>query len=212
MIHNRLVVTLSAIVTVAAAASSAAAQPVDHLKCYKMKDPLKLSATADLNTPSLGVDPNCKISKAKFFCVPGSKTNVAAVDKSTGNPITLLPIGGSNPGKRVCYKIKCQSQAPDQPLADQFGARTVGKLKASLLCTPASTTTTTTTVTIPTTTSTTTSITAIPNDFDADGVLNESDNCVFTPNPAQTDTDADGKGDACDACPNDPNPGNDPCP
>jgi hypothetical protein len=209
MIRKQSVATLFAIIAVAVIASSAAAQPADHLKCYKMKDPLKLSATADLNTPSLGLDPNCRISKAKFLCVPGSKTNVTAIDKATGNPISLLPIGGANPGKRVCYKIKCQAQAPDQPLTDQFGARTVGKLKASLLCTPASTTTT---ITIPTTTSTTTSITAIPNDFDADGVLNETDNCVFIPNPAQTDTDSDLKGDACDDCPNDPNPGNDPCP
>ena len=39
------------------------------------------------------------------------------------------------------------------------------------------------------------------NDFDADGVLNDSDNCPRVSNPDQADADSDGMGDACDACP-----------
>jgi hypothetical protein len=35
-------------------------------------------------------------------------------------------------------------------------------------------------------------------DWDADGILNPDDNCVFTPNPDQADVDNDGDGDACD--------------
>lgn len=37
-------------------------------------------------------------------------------------------------------------------------------------------------------------------DTDGDGVPDEEDNCVFTPNPDQLDTDGDGVGDVCDNC------------
>jgi len=43
-------------------------------------------------------------------------------------------------------------------------------------------------------------------DTDDDGVPDETDNCVDTPNPDQEDADDDGVGDACDNCPNDSNP------
>ncbi|MEM6319343.1 MAG: hypothetical protein AAF960_16850, partial [Bacteroidota bacterium] len=38
------------------------------------------------------------------------------------------------------------------------------------------------------------------NDRDNDGVCDEFDNCMDTPNPDQTDTDGDGVGDECDDC------------
>jgi hypothetical protein len=41
-------------------------------------------------------------------------------------------------------------------------------------------------------------------DGDADGVLDESDNCPDSWNPEQTDVDQDGMGDACDCVPTDP--------
>jgi hypothetical protein len=43
-------------------------------------------------------------------------------------------------------------------------------------------------------------------DTDGDGVCDDVDNCVNTPNPNQEDADGDGVGDACDNCVNTPNP------
>ena len=42
-------------------------------------------------------------------------------------------------------------------------------------------------------------------DADADGILDDDDNCVSTPNPQQEDEDEDGVGDVCDNCPSIPN-------
>lgn len=43
------------------------------------------------------------------------------------------------------------------------------------------------------------------SDVDNDGVCDDDDNCVQTPNPNQEDLDGDGVGDACDGCPDDSN-------
>lgn len=43
-------------------------------------------------------------------------------------------------------------------------------------------------------------------DADGDGVADDSDNCVDTPNPGQNDTDGDGLGDECDNAPSAANP------
>jgi large repetitive protein len=50
------------------------------------------------------------------------------------------------------------------------------------------------------------------NDLDADGVVNEMDNCALVPNGGQADGDNDDKGDLCDACPAISNPGAEACP
>jgi len=50
----------------------------DHLKCHTVRDPLRLEATADL--PALQpefADQGCKVGRAKLFCVPTGKENVA---------------------------------------------------------------------------------------------------------------------------------------
>ena len=133
-------VGLLAVVFCFVAPTPGSAQVADHLKCYKVKDALKLAGTADLDTPQFGADAGCTVSKATLFCVPATKTNVAVTDKATGLPIAPLPISGPQPGDRVCYKVKCPNPVvpiADQSVTDQFGNRTVSKFKAALVCTPA---------------------------------------------------------------------------
>ena len=132
--------------------TAAGAQPAatDHLKCYKVKDSLKLAALVDLNSPQLGLEAGCKVSAAKLFCVPVTKTVREAVNKETKQPIVPQPVSGPDPGDRVCYRIKCpESAIPDQLVTDQFGTRTVQKFKASMLCTPAVKGSPVTTTTLP---------------------------------------------------------------
>ncbi|MBI5525892.1 MAG: putative Ig domain-containing protein, partial [Deltaproteobacteria bacterium] len=47
----------------------------------------------------------------------------------------------------------------------------------------------------------------VTDDFDGDGIKNDTDNCPMVPNPGQEDADSDGVGDACDNCGDEPNPG-----
>lgn len=138
-------------------------QVPDHLKCYKIKDPLRLSGYVDLNSPQFGLEPGCKIYPAKLFCVPVTKAVQLATDKATGLPITPEPVPGADPGDRICYRVKCPVAGPaQQQVSDQFGTRIVTEMRpgkgftASLLCTPAvkgpaptTTTTTATTTTLP---------------------------------------------------------------
>ena len=121
-------------------AVSAHAAVDDHLKCYKVNDGLNLTAVVDLNSPQFGVEAGCKVSRARLFCVPATKTVVSAEDKNTNAPIAPLPIVGPDAGDRICYKLKCPTPPaaiPDQSATDQFGNRTVNKFRASFLCTPA---------------------------------------------------------------------------
>jgi hypothetical protein len=109
----------------------------DHLKCYKIKDPIVLKGVLDVDTPQFGADPGCTVSKAKLFCVPASKTVVSVEDKVTG-PITPLPVlGAPTSDDRVCYKLKCPVAPTDQEVTDQFGTRTLDLVKTSYVCTPA---------------------------------------------------------------------------
>src|SRR2546426_4175192 len=115
------------------------AQVPDHLKCYRIKDPVKLTGIVNLNTPQFGAENGCTISTASLFCVPATKAVVSAKDKATGSPITPLKFWAPPaPGDRVCYKVKCPRPSPaDQQVTDQFGTRILARPKAALLCTPA---------------------------------------------------------------------------
>jgi hypothetical protein len=65
-------------VVLALAPSIAFAQPLlDHLQCYKSKDPqAKATYTADIT--GLTLEPGCRVKvPAKLTCVPAAKTNVS---------------------------------------------------------------------------------------------------------------------------------------
>ena len=114
------------------------AQTNDHLQCYQVKGDLKLKGLLDLTTPQFGLEEGCKINKAKFFCVPATKSNVDVVDRDK-QPVTPLPFSAPPaPGDRICWKVKCPEPFPDdQTVTDQFGTQTLTKFKTKLLCTPA---------------------------------------------------------------------------
>jgi hypothetical protein len=113
----------------------------DHLKCYRIIDPLALEGVVDIDTKQFGLEPGCKIESAKVFCVPATKHVREATDlgASPPEPIDLLPIfGPPAPGDRICYSIKCPKPYPeDQVVSDQFGTREVKRLRPTMLCTPA---------------------------------------------------------------------------
>ncbi len=134
-----LVILASGLILGPISAGVAQAQIDDHLKCYKIKDDIKLKGVVDLDGQQFGLEPGCKISKAKLFCVPVTKSNVQVEAKNDDGPVTPLPIlGPPAPGDRICYKVKCPGpQPPDTTASDQFGTHNMTKFKAFMLCTPA---------------------------------------------------------------------------
>jgi uncharacterized protein DUF1566 len=122
------------------AVGPARAQPAG-LACYKTKDALRLAGTADLDTPQFGVDPGCKISRAKLFCAPaGPEILGSVIDKSSGIPIVPLSVSRAPQSTdQICYKVKCPASLPiaDQPVTDEFGNRTTVRQSAALVCVPA---------------------------------------------------------------------------
>lgn len=124
----------------------ARAQVLDHLQCYKIKDPAtKARYTAHLepNAP-FPPRPGCLVSvPGRLLCVPASKSNVSPEPPGGG--------GTGTPNAFVCYKVKCpRVTAPAVQVTDQFGARVVQPGKASLVCAPLMrSTTTTTTLSLP---------------------------------------------------------------
>jgi len=143
-----LVLVLAALT---ALTSSAHAQMLDHLKCHKVKDPLKLKATADFTAlQSQFSGQNCQIGKPKLFCIPATKSNVmppAAVQFDVN--------GQQLENAFISYAAKCVGTYPDTGVTDQFGSRTETKYVTSFICAPAMLGTVTTTTTTPGQTTTT---------------------------------------------------------
>ena len=96
-----------------------------------MKDPLALSSVLDVAS-ALGVQPACRIGKAKLVCDPGAKTVVSA-------NVPVVPLDGRGLlDQRICYRLRCKPPYPvTAAVSDQFGARTLTKLRPRVLCTPA---------------------------------------------------------------------------
>src|SRR5213593_3936275 len=123
-----------ALLSAAAAGPAHGQEFLDHLKCHKVKDPMKLNGTtADLLTdlqPDFSAS-GCVLIKPKLFCVPVSKVNV--------QPPPPRPdvTGQGLATDYICYSIKCPLQPGDRVVTDQFGTRTETKYRSSLLCVPA---------------------------------------------------------------------------
>jgi hypothetical protein len=107
-----------------------------HLHCFRVRDPLKLRGKVQLDSTAFGLDASCKISRAKMFCTSAEVTVLEAFDRK--NPIAPLAIFGSQPGDRICYKVRCpKRKLPEPHVADHFAQRDISKLRTSLICTPA---------------------------------------------------------------------------
>jgi hypothetical protein len=132
-------------------ASGARAQMLDHLKCHKMKDLQRLKATIDFDALEAEFTAQgCLLTKPKFFCVPGTKSNVQPPD------VVKFNVNGQElQNDFICYSAKCPTLPPDTGVTDQFGTRTETHYKTSLICTPAIQGTVTTTTTTPGQTTTT---------------------------------------------------------
>ena len=107
----------------------------DHLKCYIIKDPLKVKHTLDLTPEQTQFlpEPGCLLkSPAKFFCIDVQKSNV---QPTPGGP----PVQGQNARDYLCYIVHCPKMNQNLVLAveDQFGRRDITIKPPKLLCAPA---------------------------------------------------------------------------
>ena len=92
-------------------ATTAQAQGVaDNLQCFKVTDASlrRLRGIVDLDAPSVGLAPGCKLGKAKLYCIPAKKTVQAGTLRDGNRPVTELPYHGP-PAEtdRVCYRVRC---------------------------------------------------------------------------------------------------------
>jgi hypothetical protein len=103
----------------------------EHLECFKPKDTVKLKAVADLVAPGLYAASGCQLGPAKKYCTP-------VIKQVTASNVPVTPLPGQNlTTDYICYKMKCPKVELTQGVADQFGARTLTKLKQQELCVPA---------------------------------------------------------------------------
>lgn len=136
----RIVIAAFALALVATAAE---ADVPDNLQCYELSNAnlRGLRGVVDLDTPSFGLAPGCKISRAKLYCVPAA----AAVRPDTladgGRPLDEIPYQGrAAETDRICYRVKCPypvGTAPDQTVTDRFATHGFKQLRTEMMCTPA---------------------------------------------------------------------------
>jgi hypothetical protein len=133
-------------------ALAAAAHAADHLKCYKVKDPLSLKGPKPSWLDLSGEFPteHCSVAGSfRLFCVPVTKTVTGQLQRKIPPDVpkfenfTPAPIAGQDLTEdTLCYQIKCTDNNPTPPnpslqVFDQFAGRTVTKLQPYLLCGPA---------------------------------------------------------------------------
>ena len=124
------------------AGSRARANEIDHLLCYRMRDPLSVEAKFDLLAKlqpefsrrgcKLAIDEHEGEAQSEF-CVPASKVNVEAEEHNgdLGGPPLQMDY--------ICYRIECERGArpPDKFIEDQFGRRAARFGKSQRICVPA---------------------------------------------------------------------------
>lgn len=132
------------LLAVALGAAPATAQPPpDHLQCFKVTDALlrRVRATVDLDAPSLGVAPGCRLSAPKLYCVPARQSVQAGTLFDGGRPLAELPYHGPAAATdRICYDVTCprpHGTAPDRTVVDRFGVHALRRLETEMVCTPA---------------------------------------------------------------------------
>lgn len=116
--------------------SPSGAQSFDHLKCYRIKDPGKFEATANLvplEAPPFAVESGCTIKvRGTKLCVPVTKELQSTTAPSVQFPAPALQ------NDFICYKMKCpRTDVADLSVTDQFGTRTVSGFVAKEICAPA---------------------------------------------------------------------------
>ncbi len=118
---------------VLAFAVPAAAQPYDHLECYKIKDLApKVKYHADLTPEQTQflAQTGCEIKvPGKTLCVQAEKANVV--------PAPPLSVNGQDARNYICYNLKCPKLNITYGAEDQFGARNLTVKKPFQLCAPA---------------------------------------------------------------------------
>lgn len=132
---KRLAIALVAMVVGGYGAVANAQGVLDHMMCYKMKDPLRLATSVDMLTdlqPEFA-QKGCVLIKPIEFCVPATKTNVQP------SPLNPNIVGQPLDTDYVCYKAKCPNLIPPpvKIVADQFGRRQEVRYKPTKICVPA---------------------------------------------------------------------------
>ena len=135
--------------------NTVSAQTEDHLKCYKVKDPLILKSPVPpaakewlrLTGSQFGEE-NCRVVGGfRLLCVPVTKEIITdprgklKTDKGPPLTFTPVPLSGITQEDQLCYKIRCEEKFPEPPnpsqdVVDQFADRTLEKLQPFLLCGP----------------------------------------------------------------------------
>lgn len=124
-------------------APATAQPPPDHLQCFKVTDALlrRVRATVDVDAPSLGVAPGCRLSAPKLYCVPARQSVHAGTLSDGSRPLDELPYHGPAAATdRLCYDVTCpgpSGAAPDQTVVDRFGVHALRRLETEMVCTPA---------------------------------------------------------------------------
>lgn len=120
-----------------------AAAVTDDLQCYKITNQsLKaIKAVVDLEAPSIGTSPGCKLTKPKLYCVPATTSVRPGTLVNGKQPLMPLPYGlMAAETARICYGVTCKKPSgtgPDSTVTDRFGTHAFGKLATQMVCAPA---------------------------------------------------------------------------